>query len=399
MRPRHRSFADQSGYTLIEMLVSAAIMVTVTGAIFALLNPAQGTFQAQPEVSDIQQRMRVGVDVLSKDLMMAGAGTYSGAAVGNLGNYFASVMPYRTGAIAEDPAGTFKTDTITVLYVPATSAQTTIQDPMPSVSAEIKVNRQSGCPANDDLCGFRAGMTVLIFDETGAFDTFQITEVQSPAVHLQHRGQDLSKPYDSSSYIAQIGTHTYYLDAVNKRLMHYDGYQNDLPVLENVVALRFDYFGEPLGPQLRKPVTDPKGPWTTYGPKPPALGVNNAADNWGAGENCVFKVDPVSGLQVPRLPNLAGAADALVPLGPDTTAGLNDGPWCPDSTNINRYDADLLRIRKIRISMRLQTGVASLRGPAGTLFTNAGTSKRAESLVPDQEIHWDVTPRNLNLGR
>ncbi len=53
-------------------------MVTVTGAIFALMNPSQGTSQTQPEVADMQQRMRVGTDTLFKELVMAGAGPIRG---------------------------------------------------------------------------------------------------------------------------------------------------------------------------------------------------------------------------------------------------------------------------------------------------------------------------------
>jgi hypothetical protein len=42
---------------------------------------------------------------------------------------------------------------------------------------------------------------------------------------------------------------------------------------------------------------------------------------------------------------------------------------------------------------------ALLRGPAGVLFRHAGTSHSGERFVPDQEIRFDVAPRNLNLGR
>jgi len=44
---RHRR-SSEAGYTLLELLVSTAIMITVTGAIFSLMNPAQGNAQAQP---------------------------------------------------------------------------------------------------------------------------------------------------------------------------------------------------------------------------------------------------------------------------------------------------------------------------------------------------------------
>src|SRR5205085_6800640 len=111
----------QSGYTLLELLVSTAIMVTITGAIFSLVNPAQGSSQAQPEVADMQQRMRVGTDVLFKELVMAGAGPYQGNVTGSLMQYFAPILPRRVGSTSPDPttgANSFKADRITLSYVP-----------------------------------------------------------------------------------------------------------------------------------------------------------------------------------------------------------------------------------------------------------------------------------------
>jgi hypothetical protein len=401
----------EDGFTAVEMLVATTIMIAVTGATFSLMDPAQGMFAAQPEVSDMQQRLRIGVQTLRKDLIMAGAGTYSGSAVGTLGNYAASIIPARLGDITPDPPGTYKctttycsslggSDALTLMYVPPTSAQTTIADPMPQPSAELKVTAQPGCPTNDPLCGFKEGMIVLIFDDDGAYDTFKITNVQSNALHLQHNGDTLSKSYSANAHIAQVAAFTYWLKtdtlAETYQLMRYDGYQTDLPIAENVVGLSFEYFGEPSAPLLKKPVSDPKGPWTNYGPKPPPLGSNNSADNWGAGENCLFMVS--NGQQVARteMPNLGPVDGALVKL---TTEMLTDGPWCPDSANANRYDADLLRIRKVKVTMRVQVATKAFRGPAGTLFRYGGTSRGGERFIPDQEISFDVTPRNLNFGR
>ena len=42
---------------------------------------------------------------------------------------------------------------------------------------------------------------------------------------------------------------------------------------------------------------------------------------------------------------------------------------------------------------------ATLRGPAGVLFARAGSGRQWDRLVPDQAVQFDVTPRNLNLGR
>src|SRR3954471_13308829 len=140
--------SSEAGYTLIELLVSSAIMITVTGAIFSLMNPAQGSAQTQPEVADMQQRMRIGNETLFKELVMSGAGPYQGPVTGALVNYFAPILPRRIGLAKPDPATTFKDDTITLSYIPNTYSQTTISASMPNVSAELKTNGQTNCPAD-----------------------------------------------------------------------------------------------------------------------------------------------------------------------------------------------------------------------------------------------------------
>ena len=386
----------ESGFTVLELLISTAIMMAVLAGLFTVLNPAEGTFQAQPEVSDMQQRMRVGVDTLSKEILMAGAGMYSGQANGALLNFFAPLLPYRIGLTSPDPPGTFRTDTISLMYVPETASQTTIANAMPPTSEELKVNQEAGCPPNDQLCGFKEGMALLIFDDTGSYNTFVVTEVQSSACHLQRHGPDFAKAYDAGAYVTQMTSHTYYLrssDAAGTyQLMHYDGATTEMPVVDNVVGLTFEYFGEPQPPVLRKPVSDPKGPWTTYGPKPPALGVSQGND-YGDGENCVFEV--VGGQHASRLPDLAPGSTNLVPL---TAAMLTDGPWCPGPATPGRFDADLLRIRQVRARIRVQVSPKMLRG-TGALFTKAGHARGGEMWVPDQELRFEVTPRNMNLGR
>jgi prepilin-type N-terminal cleavage/methylation domain-containing protein len=397
-----------AGFTLIEMMIATMIMISVTAAVFTVMNPAQGTYQAQPEVSDMQQRMRVGVDVLTKDIVMAGAGVYMGASSGNLSNYFAPLMPYRVGDVGDDPAaGVFyRADTLSLMYVPPTSAQTGVNKAMGSGnSQELDVDAQLNCGPDKQtrLCGFKEGMRVLIMDADGTWDYTTITNVQDAALHLQHSGK-LSGGYDSgSAVITEVAAHTYYLktDLTTNtfQLMHYDGTSQtgaDTPIVDNVVKLQFSYYGDPQPPAMipgKSLLAGTVGPWTTYGPKPPPLGVDNTKDSWPAGENCAFTVS--NGQTVSRLPILA-ANEGQVLL---TQAQLTDGPWCPDPAREDRFDADLLRIRKVRVVLRVQAAIASLRGPAGVLFTRGGTSTSSTRYVPDQEVRFDITPRNLNLGR
>ena len=363
MRPDQRS--SESGYTLIELLVSTAIMITVTGAIFSLMNPAQGNAQTQPEVADMQQRMRIGNDTIFKELVMSGAGPYQGPVTGSLVNFFAPILPRRVGFQNPDPPATFRSDTITLSYIPNSYSQTTISQAMPTPSAELKVTNQPNCPADTgNLCGFKEGMDVIIFDQSGNFDIFTITQVQDAAAHLQHRGQDLSKAYDVGASVTQIVSYTYYLNTQTNQLMRYNGYTEDEPIVDNVVDLKFEYFGDPNPPVQ---------------PKPPA------------GEaNCLYDA---AGNYV-NMPTLTPDEGSLAPL---PAAILKDGPMCGGGNNA--FDADLLRIRKVRVTMRVQAANPALRGADTALFKHPGTSRGGEKFVPDYTVSFEVSPRNLNLAR
>ena len=78
---------------------------------------------------------------------------------------------------------------------------------------------------------------------------------------------------------------------------------------------------------------------------------------------------------------------------------LTDGPWCPDANIPTRFDADLLRIRKVGVRLRAADRQRQPARPGGALFTNGGTSRGGNKYLPDQEVRFEVTPRNLNLGR
>jgi len=216
--------ASERGFSIVEMVIAMAVMLAATAGVFTLMMPAHGTLAAQPELADMQQRMRVAVDALQRDVLAATA----------------PIRPYRAGPVRPDPPGTFRSDTITV------SSGTYWQQ--------------------DD---------------------------------------------------AAAGTY---------QLMFYDGSPAgaDVPVVDHVVALLFEYYGATAGDD-------------------PSLVRLTAAD-------------------------LAG-------------------------------DADLLRIRRIAVMLRVEAAAAALRGPASALFVHGGTSRGGHGWVRDIEVHFDLSPRNLNLGR
>jgi hypothetical protein len=397
-----RSCAE-AGFSLPELLVATALLVSVVGGVFAMLDPAQGTYRAQPEATDMQQRLRVVVEALQRDLVMAGAGPYQGTPNGPLVYWFAPIQPHAAGADGEAMPGGPSSRAITIAYVPATAAQATTVGELPPGGSEVEVAAQPGCPEGDPLCGFSEGTRVLIVGPSGAYGVFTVTGAQGTRLQVQRRNGPGAESYPGGSRITEVSSHSYYLDEGVYRLHRYDGHLSDLPIADQVVTLRFEYFGDPSPPRLHRPVTDAAGPWTTYGPRPPPAGVDEPGDDWGPGENCVFRV--VDGEHAPRLPDLPGPASGLVSL----PIGLfADGPWCPGASNgagvdlPDRFDADLLRVRKVRVTVRLQVATESLRGtnPPGTvLFANPGTSRSGHAFVPDREIRFEVTPRNMAVGR
>ncbi|HXV62883.1 MAG TPA: prepilin-type N-terminal cleavage/methylation domain-containing protein [Vicinamibacteria bacterium] len=66
--------ASAQGFTLVEVLVSILVTLAVMAAVFGLLTRGQRSFQREPEVADLQQNARSALDMVSKDILQAGAG-------------------------------------------------------------------------------------------------------------------------------------------------------------------------------------------------------------------------------------------------------------------------------------------------------------------------------------
>ncbi len=64
----------ERGFTLIEVLISIMITMIVMAAVFGLLTRGQKSFRREPEVADLQQSARAALDMVTKDILQAGAG-------------------------------------------------------------------------------------------------------------------------------------------------------------------------------------------------------------------------------------------------------------------------------------------------------------------------------------
>jgi type II secretory pathway pseudopilin PulG len=323
--------ADQSGFTLTEILIASAIFMAASIPFFYLAAGAQRLARSQSEAVDLHQRARVAADKLRQDLTMAGAGPPQGRSMEALVSYLAPIVPLRSGIRSPDAELTAFGDRFSIIYVPGDGWQALLQTDMPSPSAGLVLQPLPGCPSVG-LCGFTEGLHAMLLDTSGRGQGYEVFTVTGTAGELLHDSPNgpFSRAYGAAdAAVVPVVQRVYYFDRSSRRLMLYDGFQSDVPLVDNVVELRISYFG-----------------------------------------------DAIPG---PGLEQLALSA-------------FTDGPFLGVSPH--RFDADLLRIRVVRVTVRLQAAADDVRG-RGSLFARPGRSNSGYSYVPDFEVTFDVAPRNL----
>jgi len=73
-----RSFAaDSRGFSLTELMVAAAVTMTVTGLAVGALQDSNRAVEAATVLSDVNQTLRIAMNTLIRDLSQAGEGDYS----------------------------------------------------------------------------------------------------------------------------------------------------------------------------------------------------------------------------------------------------------------------------------------------------------------------------------
>ena len=97
----------QAGFSLVEVVVALGVTLAITAAIVDLVAQSRRTFDLEPEAADTRQRVRVAVDALQRDLLMASV-----------------VLPYRTVGPTPDVPGTFRGDVMTVVTGQASGPDT-----------------------------------------------------------------------------------------------------------------------------------------------------------------------------------------------------------------------------------------------------------------------------------
>jgi type II secretory pathway pseudopilin PulG len=352
--------AGGAGFSLIELLVATSISMIVVLLACTMALQAQYMWRTDSARVDLQQRARVTADVLTRALLAAGAGPSPGPARGPLIGSVAAIVPRRTGRRNADAPDDVRTDALTAIRVVPDIEHAVLLLPAAPGTSTIEI---TGAPSCDlSACGFVRGSNAMMIDALGNHDVFTVTEATGQVLTLRHHGSGMHPGYPAGTAVIAVDATNYFLDRNGHVLRSYDGDASDLPVVDDIVDMDVEYYGD-RRPPLR--------------PVPPADMAN-----------CLYESDGY--YRASLLPVLSGTTDSEVRL---TSEILSDGPWCGNGAN--QFDADLLRLRRIRITLRLQAGDPAVRGSDTTRFRLPGFARSAASEVPDVMVVVDVTPRNL----
>ena len=330
-----------AGLSLLETVMALALTLLVLGAIFELASPAGSFSRFLPETANVQQRLRHAFDRLHTDLLDAGRGTVL-VSPGPLGRLLPPVVPYRLGRRADRVEHRrARPGSITTLSVSRdVGSEATSLSPIVGPAPVVRLDPGPGCAP--PVCGYRVRDLVLVFDERRAWELFRVTGTGALTLTLE-RAHATTTVFAPGAVIAKVELDHYYADEARSQLRHYDGWQGDFPVIDDLVDLRFRFFGDA----------------PTDGPACQESAPHSAGD----------------------------------PIGEIDLAQLTDGPWCGPAGL--PFDADLIRIRAVGVGLRVQSAVAELRGADPRLFARPGSVPGGRGVVPDHAVSFTVAPRNL----
>jgi len=105
--------SEQAGFTLIELMIGMAVAIVVMMAAFTILTTTSKSLQANERIVDTQQNLRVAMELLVRDLKLAGFGN-PGVPIGNCTN---AIVP-----TDQNPTGVDSGPDSIQLLVPTTRA-------------------------------------------------------------------------------------------------------------------------------------------------------------------------------------------------------------------------------------------------------------------------------------
>lgn len=91
-----RSARAAQGFSLLELMVAMVVTLVITGAMYGLIASGQGAFRREPALIERQQQIRIAMDRIQEDILVAGLG---------LGSYIQAFAENQNGVGVAGAAG------------------------------------------------------------------------------------------------------------------------------------------------------------------------------------------------------------------------------------------------------------------------------------------------------
>lgn len=218
-----------AGLTMIELMIAMLLGILLMLSITAMFITNSRVYKEQESMSRVQENARFALETMIWDIRMAG---YTGCAddVNEVVNHvegaddddsifnFANAVEGSESKANWQPSGSADqvanmvagTDAISVSYLDPLNIS--ISEPMPNVSAELKVTSVGNLQEGD----------IIAVSDCDSADIMQLTEVQESSLHLQHNSgapppapgnatKDLQKKYDTDAQIVSFVSRRYFI--------------------------------------------------------------------------------------------------------------------------------------------------------------------------------------------
>lgn len=348
--------SQPAGFTLVDLVVALAVSIAALATVSAALPPVLDLARTTPEEADLHQRVRATDFVVNQLLSTAGAGADL-LGEGPLSRAVPAVWPRRLLGTA-DAVGSAWGDRLSWLTVAGGAAQAPVASAVAAGATQLALTWHPACGTHPS-CGFRRGDTVLLYARTGALAIGVAVDVAGLIVTL---GGPVEQDVPTPAVLVAVQVSAVSFDAARRQLRRADGSAASQPLTDEVVSISVRYYGSPAAP--RWPATPGAATCAVTADGSPRLGL----------------LGPVPGPPV----ELA-------------LTQFTDGPWC--GAGPWRYDADLLRVRAVRLAWRLQAAAAAVRGPSLAWFAMPGLARHPTQEVRDVEGETFTVLPNLAWGQ
>jgi prepilin-type N-terminal cleavage/methylation domain-containing protein len=206
------------GFSLLELLIAAAITALLAAMVAAVVPSLQVMFEQTPAALDLQQRGRSAVDAITLAVRSAD----------------------RVEFLDPDPSHPHFRRLMTVTRK-ANAARGVLEHDQSNAGGDLSL-AAARCPAAADVCGFVRGATAAIADVSGRFDVFVVGSIDTRRRSISPRRR-FDQPYAAGAEVIEVDAHTFRLAPQpdgSSTLVFDTGAGAVQPIADRVSDLRFD---------------------------------------------------------------------------------------------------------------------------------------------------------------